>query len=413
MHDIFISYSSVDRPTARTFAEKLESEGFKVWWDRDIPAGSSFDAVIEKAINEAKVIVVLWSEHSVISQWTRVEAEEGRKRGVLVPVLIEQVSIPLAFRNIQAADLSTWAGDEKNPLFRKLVDDIKRLADPLTKQGRATEQSPSNETTSDSVLQKQPKPDSRSLILKVVIAVVVVAAAIFIFKLLSNDPSPDYAELLNKGERYFDDGQYDSALVYFEEARTINPDDTEIQTKINQSKDSLIAHTTPQDTTAVINTNDVEEQIPEVEVSTEFDEFVGKYCYIEYTVKPGNFVMVTGNFEAGAKLSIGGHTVLNSPKQLFLVEKNANGNILFKPYENLSLAICIGDKDSQNRTTQLVLCDLNSENHLWEAALIEGNIFKFFSKVNTLSFAYNDGFMIQGGRTFAPKWRLIEESKIN
>ncbi len=112
MSDIFISYASEDRERAKTLAEALEAQDWSVWWDRVIPAGRTFDEVIEEAIDAAKCIVVVWSEASVKSRWVRTEAEEGATRGILVPVLIEDVRIPLAFRRIQAAYLIDWDGSK-------------------------------------------------------------------------------------------------------------------------------------------------------------------------------------------------------------------------------------------------------------------------------------------------------------
>ena len=47
MSDIFISYASEDRDWARMLAQKLEEQGWSVWWDRDIPYAKPFDEVIE------------------------------------------------------------------------------------------------------------------------------------------------------------------------------------------------------------------------------------------------------------------------------------------------------------------------------------------------------------------------------
>jgi hypothetical protein len=46
MNDIFISYDSADRAIAQKFADALESRGWSVWWDREIPLGKAFDQVI-------------------------------------------------------------------------------------------------------------------------------------------------------------------------------------------------------------------------------------------------------------------------------------------------------------------------------------------------------------------------------
>ena len=74
MPDIFLSYSRDDLTTARRFAEAFEREGFSVWWDQTLNPGEAFDEVTEKALNEARAVVVLWSKKSVASRWVRAEA---------------------------------------------------------------------------------------------------------------------------------------------------------------------------------------------------------------------------------------------------------------------------------------------------------------------------------------------------
>ncbi|MCZ6683567.1 MAG: toll/interleukin-1 receptor domain-containing protein [Planctomycetota bacterium] len=98
MADIFLSYSSDDRERVIPLVEALTRDGYSVWWDRDIRPGPSFDREIEAAINEAKCIVVLWSASSVDSEWVRNEVEEGVRRGLLVPAVIDDVLPPLAYR---------------------------------------------------------------------------------------------------------------------------------------------------------------------------------------------------------------------------------------------------------------------------------------------------------------------------
>ena len=56
-----------------------------VWWDPKIAPGVTYDRVIERALNQADCVVVLWSTHAVESDWVRAESDEGRRRGILVP----------------------------------------------------------------------------------------------------------------------------------------------------------------------------------------------------------------------------------------------------------------------------------------------------------------------------------------
>lgn len=127
MNDIFISYSSSDRLRAQQFAQALQTRGWTVWWDRNIPAGRSFDEVIEEALIESRCVLVLWSNASVRSDWVKEEALEGARRKILVPVFIDQVNIPLGFRRIQTANLTAWQGSPTDPIFERLLMDISVL----------------------------------------------------------------------------------------------------------------------------------------------------------------------------------------------------------------------------------------------------------------------------------------------
>jgi len=122
--DVFISYANEDRDTARKLAAALEARGWSVWWDRKIQAGQSFDQVIERELETARRVVVLWSKNSINSEWVKNEAALAAERGVLVPALIDSVRPPLEFRRRQAADLVGWVDDPEHPGFRALNDAI-------------------------------------------------------------------------------------------------------------------------------------------------------------------------------------------------------------------------------------------------------------------------------------------------
>jgi hypothetical protein len=125
MSDVFISYASADRDTARAIAGELERRGLTVWWDRVIPPGRQYDEVIEENLNEARCVVVLWSATSAASKWVRIEAGEAMRQNRLVPALIEsEARIPLEFSRVQAADLTSWRAGEASEAFDQLVDAI-------------------------------------------------------------------------------------------------------------------------------------------------------------------------------------------------------------------------------------------------------------------------------------------------
>jgi formylglycine-generating enzyme required for sulfatase activity len=66
--------------------------------------------VIDAALHKVRCVIVAWSEASIQSSWVREEAEEGRGRKILVPVLFAEVKPPIGFRSIQTASLVNWDG---------------------------------------------------------------------------------------------------------------------------------------------------------------------------------------------------------------------------------------------------------------------------------------------------------------
>lgn len=124
MADVFLSYASEDREQAHQLAQALEHAGFPVWWDRRIVIGEEYDQAIERELETARCVVVLWSSHSVISEWVKNEADVAAERGVLLPAMIEPVKLPLEFRRRQTADLSGWNADATHPGFQALLHGI-------------------------------------------------------------------------------------------------------------------------------------------------------------------------------------------------------------------------------------------------------------------------------------------------
>ena len=124
MSDIFISYAREDLDRARRLASALESRGWSVWWDRRIVAGQTFDQTIERELESARSVVVLWSKDSIESEWTKNEATVAAERNVLVPALLDDVRIPLEFRRKQTANLIDWDGDASHEGFQALCEGI-------------------------------------------------------------------------------------------------------------------------------------------------------------------------------------------------------------------------------------------------------------------------------------------------
>lgn len=127
MIDVFISYSNPDRAKAELLVKKLSAVGMSVWWDGELSAAENFDVAIREQASNSKALVTLWSPHSVHSAWVLTEADIARRLNRLVPAIIEPVALPLGFTAIQAADLTTWNGQDGHPGFDALVRSLRRL----------------------------------------------------------------------------------------------------------------------------------------------------------------------------------------------------------------------------------------------------------------------------------------------
>ena len=120
MGHVFISYAHEDGRIARNLATSLELSRIPVWWDPKIRLGTPFSPPIQKALQEAPAVVVLWSRASVRSSWVIDEARIGAKRRVLLPVLMERVTPPYEFAQLDCANLADWDPQKPHREFDQL-----------------------------------------------------------------------------------------------------------------------------------------------------------------------------------------------------------------------------------------------------------------------------------------------------
>ncbi|RJR45003.1 MAG: TIR domain-containing protein, partial [Desulfobacteraceae bacterium] len=91
--DVFISYSSKDKAVARAVAERLRTDGLKIWLDEWVlKPGDNIPAKIEEGLEHSRILVLCMSRNAFGSDWSQLEAGTFRFRD---PLNKERRFIPL------------------------------------------------------------------------------------------------------------------------------------------------------------------------------------------------------------------------------------------------------------------------------------------------------------------------------
>jgi adenylate cyclase len=142
MARVFLSYARDDAELAKQLAGLIGEAGHQVWWDREIQGGTHFSSEIDKALQDADAVLVLWTEASVKSAWVQDEAAEGRDSGRLVPATLNGARPPLGFRQYQSIDLGRWTGDGEPRDFDALLRAISKTDDGNADSAGASREQP-------------------------------------------------------------------------------------------------------------------------------------------------------------------------------------------------------------------------------------------------------------------------------
>lgn len=128
--DVFISYSHMDKITADLMCDTLEGNGIKCWVaHRNILPGSEWPGRIIQAIESSKIMVLVFSNHSNISNQVIREVERAvSKNVIIIPFKIVDVKMSLSLEYLVSA--SHWLNACDQPLEKKMIElvgNIKKL----------------------------------------------------------------------------------------------------------------------------------------------------------------------------------------------------------------------------------------------------------------------------------------------
>lgn len=129
-HDVFISYSTKDKPVAAAVCAALEAEGVRCWIaPRDVLPGVPYGEAIIGALNETRLLVLIFTAHSNTSRHVMREVERAVNKGVpVIPFRVEDVSPTPSMEYFISSD--HWLDALTPPLeghIRKLVETVRLL----------------------------------------------------------------------------------------------------------------------------------------------------------------------------------------------------------------------------------------------------------------------------------------------
>jgi hypothetical protein len=141
---VYLSYSRPDIVIAEVIAKRLESVGIRVFRDNEISVGESWESKIQSKLTEADLVIVLWTEASVISPLVKAEADFAVRQDKLFPILLEPAEIPIQFAKFNTLRITSQELQKRDLDIAEIVRE--RISSRL--RGTTTKEQPSRKSAS-------------------------------------------------------------------------------------------------------------------------------------------------------------------------------------------------------------------------------------------------------------------------
>jgi hypothetical protein len=135
---IFVSYAHADKDAVLPIVRALVAEGYRVWYDRGIQAGSSFPDYIADHVYGCSCLLMLASRSSLASDWCKNEVNYALDLGrPILPVYLEDVELPRALQmRLGTVQALYWYAYDTDAKFNQDLFAVKMLDRCLTDEGR-------------------------------------------------------------------------------------------------------------------------------------------------------------------------------------------------------------------------------------------------------------------------------------
>jgi len=134
-HDIFISHSNKDKPVADAVCATFEANGMRCWVaPRDVPPGSQWGEAIVDAIQQSRLMVLIFSDNANASGQIAREVECAASHGLtIVPIRMQDVA-PARTLQFFLSNIH-WLDALSPPLERRLQEIAAKIKPILEREG--------------------------------------------------------------------------------------------------------------------------------------------------------------------------------------------------------------------------------------------------------------------------------------
>lgn len=137
-YDVFLSHSPKDNAVVRPIAERLRSDGLRVWFDEwEVHPGDSVAAKIEEGLEHSRVLVLCMSANAFGSDWPQLEASTFRFRDPLneerrfIPLRLDEIPMKGPLSNFLSI---SWLPEQRERGYSKLLESCRPPAAPAAKK---------------------------------------------------------------------------------------------------------------------------------------------------------------------------------------------------------------------------------------------------------------------------------------
>lgn len=156
MPAVSVLHSPRDEALGEKIADALSRQGHQTRCLGEDPLAG--DLMLEDG-----AAIVIWSNATAKLARLHVQAREALERGALIPVTVGGARAPSGFEKLQPVDLSGWGGDENDPRWRFVLEEVTLAAQRIGLQDGSVWAEPQSEPPTDTEPVERNTPEGETI----------------------------------------------------------------------------------------------------------------------------------------------------------------------------------------------------------------------------------------------------------